>query len=109
MAKPKDKEALIIEIMQEAEKDGEPVTREEAEEMAEAEINYNTNRHYERAKSTNTADRKKPTRKPDEQKLSIAEILTTALQNGGYAPNHSKEGEIEIAGFTIKIIRHRPK
>ena len=33
-----DKEKLINQIMAEAETDGEPVTREEAEEMAEMEI-----------------------------------------------------------------------
>ena len=34
MAKVKDKETLIAQIMKEAAADGEPVTREEAEEMA---------------------------------------------------------------------------
>ena len=33
-----DKEKLILEIMKEAEADGEPLTREEAEEVAEMEI-----------------------------------------------------------------------
>ena len=32
-----DKEKLILEIMKEAEADGEPLTREEAEEVAEME------------------------------------------------------------------------
>ena len=38
-----DKEKLIIKIMKEFEADGEPVTREEAEEIADLEIKAKAN------------------------------------------------------------------
>ena len=42
-----DKEKLIARIMKECEQDGEPVTREEAEEMAEMEIKAGGIKRYE--------------------------------------------------------------
>ena len=44
-----DKEKLIARIMKECAQDGEPVTREEAEEMAEMEIKANGIKHYEKS------------------------------------------------------------
>ena len=42
-----DIEKLAKQIMAECEKEGEPVTKKEAEEMAEMEIHANGNRRYE--------------------------------------------------------------
>lgn len=44
-----DKDKLIEKIMKECEQDGESVTREEAEEMAEMEIKANGIKHYEKS------------------------------------------------------------
>ena len=41
-----DKEKLILQIMAEAEKDGEPLTRAEAEEVAEMEIKAKGIKNY---------------------------------------------------------------
>ena len=45
------KEKMILQIMEECEKEGEPVTREEAEEMAEMEIKANGIKRYEKVTS----------------------------------------------------------
>ena len=44
-------EKLISEIMAEAEADGEPVSREEAKEMAEMELSAKNNRSYEQSET----------------------------------------------------------
>lgn len=61
-----NKEKLAEKIMLECEKEGEPVTMEEALEMAEMEIKANGNRRYEKSDKP----RKKSTRerKVDETK-----------------------------------------
>lgn len=46
------KEKLIARIMRECEKDGEPVTKEEAEQIAEMEIRAFQNRHYEKIRDS---------------------------------------------------------
>ena len=63
------KEKMILQIMEECEKEGEPVTREEAEEMAEMEIKANGIKRYEKSDKP----RKKTTRerKVDETKKKI--------------------------------------
>lgn len=48
-----DKEKLIAKIMKECAQNGEPVTREEAEEMAEMEIKANGIKHYHQTKKGN--------------------------------------------------------
>ena len=50
-----DKEKIIAKIMQECEADGEPVTREEAEEMAEMEIKAKGLKNYVSDKTTPSA------------------------------------------------------
>lgn len=71
-----DKEKLIKQIMRECEQDGEPITREEAEEMAEMEIKANGIKRYEKADKP----RKSTTRehKPDNAKR---EIINTIFAN----------------------------
>ena len=65
-----DKEKLILEIMKEAEADGEPLTREEAEEVAEMEIKAKGIKRYEKAE-TATSAKKTRERKVDEDKKAI--------------------------------------
>ena len=72
------KEKLIEQIMAECEKDGEPVTRVEATEMAEMELKAKENcRRYENDKTT----RKKPQRekKIDTEKMRLIELLNYCL------------------------------
>jgi hypothetical protein len=74
-----DKEKLIKQIMKECADDGESVTREEAEEMAEMEIKAKKDcRRYEvdTTKERKTATREK---KVDEEKLRLVELLNYCL------------------------------
>ena len=45
-------EKLVLEIMKEAEADGEPITKEEAEEMAKMEMGAKEIKRYEKAETT---------------------------------------------------------
>jgi D-alanine-D-alanine ligase-like ATP-grasp enzyme len=106
-------EKLVKAIMKEAEEDGEPVTREEAEEMAKMEMGANANRRYE------TADEPKKERKPKERKID--EEKKYLLQNvkvlldgmGADVVNVKTETEISFIygenDYTIKLTKHRPK
>lgn len=73
-----DKEKLINQIMKECAEDGEPVTREEAEEMAEMEIKSKKDcRRYE----GDTTKRKTANRtvKIDEEKVEIIKSVAHQL------------------------------
>jgi hypothetical protein len=73
-----EKEKLINQIMKECEKDGEPITRQEAEEMAEMELKAKTDyKRYEKSE-----EKRKPQtreRKIDEEKLRLMELLNYCL------------------------------
>ena len=74
-----DKEKLINQIMKECADDGEPVTREEAEEMAEMEMKAKKDcRRYE---VDTTKERKTSTRekKIDTEKVRLMELLNYCL------------------------------
>jgi len=107
-----DKEKLITEIMRECEQDGEPVTREEAEEMAEMEIKANQTRHYEKSDAPRKAVKKE--RKVDatkKQLLDDCQLLLEAL--GAEILKVKTETEItftfEDQEYSFKLIKHRPK
>ena len=73
-----NKEKLIEEIIRECEKDGEPVTREEAAEMAEMELKAKKDcRRYEG--DTTTKKRPKKEKKLDEEKVEIIKVLAFFL------------------------------
>ena len=110
------KEKLILSIMKEAEADGEPVTREEAEEMAEMEVKAKS------VKLVNQAEEKKP-RKPRERKVddekayilkSIKVLIEGMILNKGDKPSVEMKNETELTfalgvnNYTIKLIKHRP-
>jgi tRNA nucleotidyltransferase/poly(A) polymerase len=103
------KEKLVLEIMQEAEKDGEPVTRAEAEEMAEMELKANASRHYEQS----AKPRKQSTRevKKDAEKVEIIkkiyDFLLTSGEESATIVNEQKE--IKFREFSITLTKHRPK
>ena len=106
------KEKLILQIMSEAEADGEPVTREEAEEMAEMEIKAKDIKRYEQAEV-------KPARKPKERKvdrekaLILSDIRDLIETMGGIDIEIKTETEIKFGfgknSYTLKLTKHRPK
>lgn len=108
-----DKEKLIEKIIKECEKEGEPVTREEAEEMAEMEIRANETRHYEKA--DNPA--KKPVkreRKVDEDKKYLINLLLSSLYGTeSIIKNVKNESEFSFEfgenEYSVKLVKHRPK
>lgn len=106
------KEQLIERIMRECEQDGEPVTREEAEEMAEMEIKANGIKRYE--KSDKPRKQTKKERKVDETKGHLLACYKTLLEGLGATVLHVKtETEISFlfkdGQYTLKLIKHRPK
>lgn len=113
-----DKEKLIKSIMAEAEADGEPVTRAEAEEMAEMEIKANREcKRYERAEPP----RKKAerVRKVDTEKKTILEAVQNLVWNmqmaSGETASATLKNEAEMSftlygnSYTLKLIKHRPQ
>ena len=101
------KEKLILQIMKECEADGEPITREEAEEMAEMEIKAKDLKHYEQSEKP----RKKPTRerKVDTDKLEILKRVKCLLEDYGYEVELEKEVALHFGEYTLKLTRHRPQ
>ena len=106
------KEKLVAQIMRECEKEGEPVTKEEAEEMAEMEINANGNRRYEQLAKPRKATTK--VRKVDEEKLHFLNGFIEYLRSEGAIVELPKnEAELNFKfgenDYTIKLIKHRKK
>ena len=111
------KEKLILSIMKEAEADGEPITREEAEEMAEMEIKAKGIKVYEQAEDKKP--RKPRERKIDEDKLYLLMTIKDCIVKDILEPykrdtTTTMKNETELSfGFegnqyTIKLIKHRP-
>lgn len=106
------KEKIIESILKECEKAGEPVTRAEAEEMAEMEIKANADRRYEKSDKPRKSVKKE--RKVDETKkrlLSDCKVLLEGL--GANITNTKTETEIsfifEDEEYSLKLVKHRPK
>ena len=105
-----DKEKLIIKIMKEFEADGEPITKEEAEEIADLEIKAKANgkRRYEQSKPKNKTVKD---RKVDETKKHLFEIIIASLENE--VENGSLKNEVEYSfdyhneRYTLKLTKHR--
>lgn len=105
-------EKLVNSIMADAEKDGEPVTREEAEEMAKMELNANKNcKRYEKTEK----ERKKTAkvRKVDEEKkhlLSCIENLLVGMSAEIIATKTETEIDFTYKDntYSVKLIKHRP-
>lgn len=106
-------EKLVATIMKEAEADGEPVTKEEAEEMARMEIKANSSRNYEKS------DKPKKERKPKERKvdaekghlLGCIKNLLANMDADILAVKTETEVEFIYNGnhYTVKLTKHRPK
>ena len=107
-----NKEKIILQIMKECEQDGEPVTREEAEEMAEMEIKAGNIKRYEKS----DAPRKKVTkeRKVDTDKAFLFNLLVTGAASASAVTNIVGKNEAEFSflynggNYTVKLIKHRP-
>lgn len=109
------KEKLVQEIMLEAEKDGEPVTREEAEEMAEMELKAKKNiKEYVKSAEIKPKTDKKPKEiKVSAEKIALFDLLWEGLSNY-YGENaqivkNNKEISVQInqKSFKIDLIEHR--
>ncbi len=107
------REKLIQTLIAEAEKDGEPITREEAEEMADMEIKANGIKDY--AQAEEKKPRKKREVKLDETKVNFIHyleewLLTTNVENVTII-NEQKEVSFDIKGenYSLSLIKHRPK
>ena len=107
----KKREKLIQSIMKQAELDGEPVTREEAEEMAEMEINAKDAVEYAQAEKK---PRKKREVKKDPTKVEFIKFLENLLLTNDVANvtivNEQKEIAFTIGedNYSLSLIKHRP-
>lgn len=106
------KEKLIEKIMRECEQDGEPVTREEATEMAEMEMKANQTRHYE--KSDKPRKPSSRVRKVDTTKKRILDNCRVLIEGmGGVTVSVKTETEVTFvfddAEYSLRLVKHRPK
>ena len=106
------KEQLTDVILKQCEKDGEPVTREEAEEMAEMEIKSGAAKHYEKSDKPRTVSTKP--RKVDATKKRLLADCRVLLEGLG-AKVLSVKTETEVVftfdgdEYSLKLVKHRPK
>lgn len=104
-------EALAKKIMRECAEDGEPVSIEEAREMAELELKA---RHVNRVGGD--AEKKKPARvrKVDATKGMILKEVQTLLENLG-ATDTALNNEVELSfnynndNYSLRLVKHRAK
>ena len=108
----KNLEALAKEIYDEAIADNEPVTKEEALEMARMELDSKQIKRYEQS-----SEKKKPRkkeRKIDTEKYNILSKMQVLLNEMG-AEDAQMKNEVEISfnfngsSYTLKLTKHRPK
>ena len=102
-----DKEKLILQIMAEAKADGEPLTREEAEEVAEMEIKAKGIKRYEQSELPK--QKKAKERKVDTDKKALLEALAETLEGLGFNPTMENEVALHFGEYSLKLTRHRPK
>ena len=113
-----DLNKLAKKIFEECKADGEPVTMEDALEMAKMEINAKEDRGYTTTETTKTAPRKPRERKVDDEKkkiLSEVKVLIEGIQlNNGETANAVMKTETELSfpyngnEYTLKLTKHRP-
>ena len=105
------KEKLILSIMKLAEADGEPITREEAEEMAEMEIKAKGITEYAQAEKK---PRKKREVKKDATKITLIKRLADFMQEiatNVEVTNDQRTIEFVVMGenYSITLTKHRKK
>lgn len=105
------REKLILELMEEAEADGEPISRAEAEEMADMEIKAKGIKDY--AQAEEKKPRKKREVKKDPTKVAFIHYLEEWLSNTNvenvHIVNEQKEVAFQINGeeYSLSLIKHR--
>ena len=105
-------EKLVNQIMAEAEADGEPVTREEAEEMAKMELGAKEIKNYTQSDKTKK-ERKPREKKVDTEKADILNWLVRGLYEvGGISCTTENENKLHFVynenSYTVNLVRHRP-
>lgn len=118
----KEKEALkklALKIFKECEADGEPVTKEEAMEMAEMEIKAKGIKNYVKGAEAEKKPRKPREVKLDDEKVHFIGCLKTLLEgmelNGKVSnvqtANPQKELTFNIGEneYSLSLIKHRKK
>lgn len=102
---------LALQIMAECEADGEPVTKEEATEMARMELGEKQIKRYEQADKPRKK-RTPPKRKVDENKKHLLMCIKNLL-DGMHASITTVKNEAEVSftykneNYTVKLIKHR--
>lgn len=107
-----DKEKLITKIMKECEQDGEPVTKKEAEEMAEMEIKAHDIKHYEKSdKPRKTAKKERKVDTTKKRLLMDCKVLLKGLgaENLGVKTETEITFTFENEEYSLKLIRHHKK
>ena len=109
-----DKEKIIARIMKECEADGEPVTRAEAEEMAEMEIKADGIKNYTQS-DVEKKPRKKREVKKDPTKISFIHyleewLLTTSVEDVTIV-NEQREVTFKVNSeeYSLTLTKHRKK
>lgn len=102
-------EKLIKNIMAEAEADGEPVTYDEAKEMAEMEIKAKGVKRYEQTAPTKAKTKREV--KKDSEKIEIIKKIYDFLLTNGFenATIVNEQREITFKDFSITLTKHRKK
>ena len=103
----KTRAQLIKEVIADFEKDGEPVTEEEAGKIADLEIKAKKSdvKHYEC--STEPLDKPTRERKIDVEKLEIVEEQQAALELCGITATREREVALHFGDYELKLIRHK--
>lgn len=103
-------EKLVLSIMAEMEADGEPVTREEAEEMARMEVGAKEIKRYEKSAEAPKEHKKREVKKDAEKMEIISKIFNFLLTNGfDDAKIVNEQREITFGDFSITLTKHRKK
>ena len=98
--------------MKECADEGEPITREDAEQMAEMEINAREINNRGQAEPTTAKKERKPREnKVDKDKHDLMNLLEECFID--YSPDRKADTEINFAygdaEYTLRLIKHRPK
>ena len=106
------KDKLVVRIMKECAAEGEPVTKEEAEQMAEWEMNSKSVR--ENAKTDKPRKPSTRERKVDETKKRILNNCRILLEGMGAVSAQMKtETEVSFTfegeEYSLKLVKHRKK
>lgn len=105
-----EREKLAYELMRECASWGEPVTYEEALEMADMEIKAMKMKRYEHAETAGEKPKVKREVKIDTEKVEILKIIKKALTDAGIpAIIVSEQKEITFGDYSVTLTKHRKK